>query len=127
MKKTFYYLISIFTVSLLLFSCTPEEPSLDENLLLGKWKSTQKNEFYRYLDNHSGRTWDEDDDVHEDDEDVRRFNWSLNRSTMIHTYIAFITGEELVPKQYKITELTSSSLRYEDDFGKKFSYIKVDD
>jgi len=30
-----------------------------------------------------------------------------------------------VPKVYTVTELTSTSLKYQDDFGAKFSFSKV--
>ncbi len=127
MRKIIGYFVALTIITLTFISCSPEEPTFDEGLLLGKWKSTTKNEYYRYLSNYTGRMWNEDEDVHETDEDVTKFNWSLEKSDLTHIYISFMTGEELVPKYYKVTELTSTSLKYKDDFGKTFSYKKVED
>ena len=36
-----------------------------------------------------------------------------------------MVGGELVPKVYTVTELTASTLSYEDDYGKTHTFTKV--
>lgn len=125
MKRIITYVTAFVLVSLTFIACSTEEPTYDEDLLLGLWKNTTKNEYYRYLADYTGKMWNIGENVHEDDEDVTRFEWTLDKSSLTHIYMSFMTGGELVPKYYKVTTLTSSSLTYKDDFGKTFSFSKV--
>ncbi|HUX59372.1 MAG TPA: hypothetical protein VMV77_20535 [Bacteroidales bacterium] len=119
MKKTLSYLTMCLVISFLAVSCEPEEESFDDSLLIGKWQSGTL--YYKYLDNGSGTTWDTDDDVTE--AEAQAFTWTLVKSTLIHIHILEIVGS--VPKIYTVTELTSISLKYHDDFGKNFSFTKA--
>jgi hypothetical protein len=49
MKRFTYYLLSFVITALTLNSCTPEVPSFDKTLLVGKWVSTTApgTEYYR--------------------------------------------------------------------------------
>ena len=69
----------------------------------------------------NGITWDESDDVGEDE--AQAFLWTLTGSTLIHEHLGTFTN---VPKVYTITSLTSSSLCYEDDYGTKHQFSKAD-
>ena len=66
-------------------------------------------------------TWDEADDVTEDE--AQLFTWTLVESELTHIHILEMGGT--VPKVYTVTELTATSLKYKDDFGKSFSFTKV--
>jgi hypothetical protein len=102
-------------------SCEIEEDVFsDSTLLIGKWNSGTL--FYRYQNNGNGATWDTADDVTE--AEAQEFTWTLQKSVLTHIHILEMGGT--VPKVYKVTQLTHSSLRYEDDFGKIFSFTKVD-
>jgi hypothetical protein len=100
-------------------SCETEEPSFDEALLIGKWQSGTL--FYKYHGDGTGATWDTADDVTE--EEAQEFTWTLVKTELTHIHILEIGGS--VPKVYTVTELTSSSLKYHDDFGVEFSFTKV--
>jgi hypothetical protein len=119
MKRTLFYLSLCMLISFLLASCEKEEQFFDESLLIGKWQSGTL--FYKYLDDGSGGTWDEADDVTE--EEAQLFTWTLVESELTHIHILEMGGT--VPKVYTVTELTETSLKYKDDFGKSFSFTKV--
>lgn len=118
-KKTLYYFSLFIAISIFAVSCTPIEESLDSTLLIGKWQSGTV--FYTYLSSGSGSTWDTSDDVTE--AEAQSFTWTLVESELTHIHVLELGGT--VPKVYTVTELTSTSLRYEDDFGKTFSFTKV--
>jgi hypothetical protein len=119
MKKILTILVSCILISTLFTSCEEEEPYYDDALLIGKWKSGTL--FYKYLNNGTGTTWDTGDDVTE--AEGQEFTWALEKSELTHIHIIEMGGT--VPKVYTVTELTSSTLKYKDDFGKTYSFIKV--
>ncbi len=119
MKRKLIYLFTGVLLSFLIVSCAKEEPSFDEQLLIGKWRSGT--EFYRYDSDGTGATWDTSDDVSEDE--AQEFTWTLVRSDLTHIHIMELGGR--VPKYYTVTELTATTLKYRDEFGKTFSYMKV--
>jgi len=107
-------------ISFLAVSCEPaDEASFDESLLIGKWQSGSL--FYKYLTDGSGATWDTADDITE--AEAQAFTWTLVKSQLTHIHVLEIGGT--VPKVYTVTELTSTSLRYHDDFGGFFAFTKV--
>jgi hypothetical protein len=119
MKKIISFLLTGVLATLIFVSC--EELELyDETLLIGKWESGTL--YYRYFSDGTGYTWDEGDDVNEDE--AQDFTWTLMNSELTHNHILEIGGT--VPKLYTVLELTSTSLVYEDDFGKRFSFTKVE-
>jgi hypothetical protein len=118
-KRTVFYLTSLIIISFMAVSCEPEEESFDQSLLIGKWQSGTL--FYKYLDNGTGGTWDTGDDVTESE--AQAFTWTLVASELTHIHLLEIGGS--VPKIYKVTELTTTSLKYQDDFGVKFSFTRV--
>ncbi len=113
-KFTFFAFIVFFMAS-----CLPETNTFDASLLIGKWKSGTL--YYRYDTGGTGATWDTADDVTETE--AQKFNWTLEQSSLTHIYI-METGGYGVPKIYKVTELTATVLKYEDEFGKSFSFSK---
>ncbi len=119
MKKILTYLLLGVLTALMITSCTEDEETFTDVLILGKWQSGTV--YYKYLGNGTGSTWDTKDDV--DESEAQGFTWTLEQSTLTHIHIMEIGGS--VPKTYTVTELTSTTLKYEDDFGKKFSFTKV--
>jgi len=113
MRKVVICLFLIFAVSSLMVSCslTPdEEKTYDETLLYGKWQSGTL--FYKYLSDGNGSTWDTADDVIE--AEAQKFTWTLVKSELTHVHIMELGAT--VPKVYTVTELTDSTLKYEDSF-----------
>ena len=125
MSKKLLYLFGLALFSFLIVSCEKgglfdSEDTFDESLLHGKWKSGTL--YYKYQPNYTGTTWDEGDDVYENE--AQRFEWSLVKSELTQIHLMESSGAK-IPKIYTITILTSTSLRYKDDFGKSFSFTKV--
>ena len=121
MKNRLLFFIAVFAVSGVFHSCQEEEQSFDETLLFGKWRELGKEMYYKYLPDYTGSTWDESEDVQEDE--AQEFTWSLVKSKFTHLHQMEMGG--VVPKRYTVTELTATSLKYEDDFNKSFSFVKT--
>ncbi|MBN1767891.1 MAG: hypothetical protein JXR50_07775 [Prolixibacteraceae bacterium] len=116
---------SLFTLLILsvvlLVSCDEmDDSAFDDALLIGKWQSGTL--FYTYEYDGSGATWDEGDDVHEDE--AQRFTWTLVNAELTQIHI-FESSESTVTKVYTLNTLTETNLQYEDVFGKQFSFTKV--
>ena len=113
----------LFAVFALFFSSCGSD-TFDESLLIGKWKDDTQNEFYRYRANHTGGFWNTDDDVREDE--MRRMTWSLNGSQLEHIYEPEMPGGTSVLRDFTITVLNSTTLRYRDNFdGRTRSFTRV--
>ena len=124
MKRLTYYFLAFLLVSITFNSCTPEEITFDQNLLIGKWVSTiaPGTEYYRYDTGGKGVTWDTADKVTE--AEGQAYTWTLVNAELTHIHIMTVGGGG-VPKIYTVTELTATTLKYKDDFNKTFSYTKV--
>ena len=125
-KSTFIWALGVLCVMALgLASCQKElascqkEEEFDETLLIGKWKSGTLYE--KYLSDHTGFTWDTKEDVSESE--AQSFTWKLEKSTLTQIHIMEVGGN--VPKVYTVTKLTSTTLSYEDDYGKSYTFTKV--
>jgi len=108
-----------FSFSILFNSCEEDQSFFQESFLIGKWVSGTV--YYKYSSDYSGKTWDTSDDVTE--AEAQSFTWSLVQSELTHIHIMEVGGN--VPKVYTVTELTATSLRYKDDFGKTYSFTKL--
>ena len=119
-SRTLFFAILCLTASFFIVSCeTEKEDPFDETLLIGKWQSGTL--YYKYYDDGSGTTWDTSDDVTE--EEAQEFTWTLEQAELTHIHIMELGS--VVPKVYTVTELTATTLKYKDDFGKSFSFTKV--
>jgi hypothetical protein len=117
--KKFYLPATILLIALVAGSCD-KLSSFDRLLLVGKWESGTL--FDRYFANGTGYSWDEGDDVGEDE--AQKFDWTLEDSELTRFEHMEISGVK-IPKIYTITELTSTRLSYKDDFGRSYSFTKV--
>lgn len=117
MKKNRYFILAIITI-LFITSCgKPDE--YDPTLLHGKWKQSSLHEVYK--SDGTGYTWDESDDVTE--EEAQPFEWELNKDQLLQIHIMEMGGN--IPKKYTITDLTSTTLKYEDNYGNSYNFSKV--
>ena len=119
MKKFIICLVVFMSFSVLFNSCTKDEEFFQESFLIGKWVSGTV--YYKYLSDYSGKTWDTADDVTE--AEAQSFTWTLVKSELTHIHIMVVGGN--IPKVYTVTELTATTLRYKDDFGKSYSFTKL--
>jgi hypothetical protein len=125
MKKLLSYFGAFVAFTLFFASCEPAEKSFDESLLIGKWRVGNTEEFYRYRANRTGVNWNESDDVSE--AEGTKFDWRLNKSELELRFYSRVTGEPLVWELYTVTTLTSTTFRYRDDFGRTFTFTKVNE
>lgn len=124
MKKFLIFLISAIYITIMLVSCEKEEEFFDKSLLTGKWQSHQTSTLFdRYFSNGTGYTWDEGDDVQENE--AQNFTWTLEGSkfTLIHE---MEHGGVPVPQELTVTELTMTSLKYRNLYGRTYSFTRVD-
>lgn len=118
MKKSYLLLIPIIA---LLASCTlgpSDKDNFDSSLIYGKWQSGQ--EYWVYDMSGTGHTWDEADDVTE--AEAQQFVWEIEGASLHITHIGEM-GEQ-IPKDYTLTELSSTTLSYKDGYGKSFTFTK---
>lgn len=122
MKKYVAIFVSMLALMFVNTSCQPE--SFNQYDLVGVWENDDNaGEFWRYRSDLTGCTWDEGDDVTE--EEAQEFTWTLVVNTLTQIHIIEISNTQ-IPKVYTVTELTSSSLVYEDYFGKSYYFSRVE-
>ncbi|WP_321515727.1 lipocalin family protein [Marinifilum fragile] len=123
MKRFALIFVSIAATVLSMTSCSSDDddvnPNFDESLIIGKWKSGTLYE--RYDLDYSGATWDTADDVTE--AEAQSFTWTITKDQLEQIHIIENGGK--VPKVYTITNLTATTLEYEDAYGKAKSFSKL--
>ncbi|MFT5749281.1 MAG: hypothetical protein ACI93S_000536 [Ancylomarina sp.] len=122
MKRLALIILSLAFAALFTSSCSSDDetqPSFDETLIIGKWKSG--NVFERYDYDNTGATWDTADDVNEDE--AQKFTWTIDKDQLEQIHIIVSGGN--VPKVYTITNLTATSMEYKDKYGKIESFSKL--
>lgn len=133
MKKLFFFFVGM-AFAFGLGACNgigPDDEGFDETLLYGKWQEGTVYERYyatpieRVMANGdtvqaNGTTWDESDDVYEDE--AQLFNWTLTGSTLKHEHVGTFV---IVPKLYTVKSLTSNELVYSDDYGSEHHFSRV--
>lgn len=116
MKKSAF----LFAAGLLFLfvACNPDK-EFNSALLPGKWQ--QGTLFEHYNNNGTGHTWDESDDITE--EEAQPFDWTLSKDKLTQIHLMEMGGS--IPKTYTVTELTSTTLKYHDAYGKNYSFRKI--
>lgn len=92
----------------------------DTGLLLGLWQSGTV--YYRYNEDGTGYTWDTADDVLE--EEASFLEWNVEHSSFTHLHHMEVGG--IIPKHYRIQELSLTHLVFTDDFGNTQTFKKVE-
>ncbi len=119
MKKYSLQFLVCLMLSLFFIACEKDEESFEETLIVGTWRSGS--EYYKYKADGTGSTWDTSEDVTK--EEAQPFTWTLIKSDLTHIHI-METGPGIV-KSYTVTELTATTLKYEDELGGRYSFTKV--
>ncbi len=108
----------------------------DEDLLIGKWQNDSNPGEYWVYDTKTdslgeyqyGHTWDENDDVYEEDLTPYGngwFKWKLVKKDLTQIHLMENAAAE-VPKVYTVTLLTENYLTYKDELtSKSTSFTKV--
>ncbi len=95
-----------------------ERNKIDVSLLPGHWQTGTLHE--RYNANGTGYTWDTADDVSE--AEAQPFNWSLVGNTLTQNHKMEMGG--IIPKTYTVTKLNTTTLIYQDNYGKTYTFTK---
>lgn len=133
MKKILTKCIVLCAVLAGMAACGPAL-TFEEDNLIGKWQNdNNQTEYWVYTTETDetgsyqyGKTWDEGDDVYEDDLKPYGngwFKWQLVQSDLTHIHLMDNGGAE-IPKIYTVTYLDANRLEYKDDF-KTYSFTKV--
>lgn len=84
--------------------------------LTGRWVVEGTQEYWRFRSDGSGVTWDESEDISEWESNLK-FEWTLEGDELTCVF----RGEnenQAVPKVYRIREISSESMKWEDWFGR---------
>lgn len=139
--KKLLYLAAVVCFGVFAFtSCSPTTISFDEEDVFGRWQNDENpGEIWVYLsstdetgDSFWGKTWDENEDVKEEDLDKDFhgngwFKWHLDKSDLTQIHMMTVS-EAQVPKVYTITLLTSTTMKYQRYVGgvkEQFTFTKV--
>lgn len=124
-RNKFLLIILLSGVVAAMFSgCKKEQ--FDESLLYGYWQSGSVT--YHFYDDGNGCTWDQADDVNENDivrDKNGWFHWTLDNEVLTLKHCTDMTGETLVPKVYKLLILNEKTLAFEDDYKNKTQFDRV--
>lgn len=118
MKKLCCLLGVCIVFGLVVCSCKDKKKKFDRSLIIGKWSQGQL--FEKYFDDGTAYMWDEADDVSENE--AQPFTWSLEKDKLTKIRKGEMGHE--VPKYYTVTELSSSSFKYKDEYGTSYAFVR---
>lgn len=91
--------------------------------LTGRWVVEGTQEFWHFRNGGTGVTWDESEDISEEESDLQ-FEWTLNRDELTCVW-RDENENRTVPKVYRICEITTSSMKWENIFGQTTKLKKI--
>jgi hypothetical protein len=107
------------------FGGCSDDPVLvfDPSELMGKWVVEGQQEYWRFRTDGTGVTWDESEDISEEESNLK-FEWSLDKDELTCVF----RGEnenQAVPKVYRIREISSYAMKWEDIYGQTKRFRKL--
>ena len=88
----------------------------------GLWQKIGTQEFWRYRVDGTGVTWDESEDVSEEESNLT-YEWTINGDELTHVFHGSL-GNQAVPKVYTVTSISSSQMEWEDIYGQTYVLLK---
>lgn len=121
-------LIAVLLLAIVATSCgkKEEESKIDKSLLIGEWKKSDNSYFETFYSDGTGKEWTPIDDITE--EEASWFTWEFNEGTddMFTKYYEMELGG-IVPQSCNILELTSTTLRYNNDgYRATYNLVRVE-
>lgn len=112
-------------VVLMLASCGGKDNhiTVSDSQLEGLWQKNNSQEYWRYNADHTGVTWDEAEDVSEEESNLT-FTWSIAEDVLTHVFTGAMENQA-VPKVYTVKEINGSYMKWEDDYGISYTLFKV--
>ena len=87
--------------------------TVGEDQLYGCWVKAGTQEYWRYRDDGRGVTWDEADDISEEESNLT-FTWTVRQDELTHIFRGEMDNQA-VPKVYTIKAINNSSMDWEDE------------
>lgn len=117
-------IIMMLIAAFAMTSCSKDNETSNQELIVGRWKSVSANYYEVYNSDGTGKMWDEDDDVTEDEADT--FTWQLedNDKSKFTQIINFHSGSGSLPQMCNILVLTESSFSYNNDGWRRTENLK---
>lgn len=97
--------------------------TVEEGQLYGKWREGATQVYWRYEEDGTGVTWDEGEDVHEEESNLT-YTWTVRGDVLTHVFSG-AQGNQAVPKVYTITEVDEGHMVWKDDYGMTKTLSKV--
>jgi len=125
MKTRRFAFAAIALLAMLFAACNKDTHiHVDESQLVGRWVKSGTQEYWRYNTDRTGVTWDESEDITEEESNLT-YTWSIDEDVLTHIFRGAMDNQA-VPKVYTIKEITSTTMRREDDYGLSYTLIKAD-
>lgn len=119
----FIFVFSFF-VSMLVGCSDDTHITVEPYQLVGLWQKFGTQEFWRYRIDGTGVTWDESEDVSEEESNLT-YDWSIDGDELTHIFRGSL-GNQAVPKVYTVTSISSSQMKWEDVYGQTYVLLKVE-
>lgn len=98
--------------------------NVSEGQVVGVWVKNNTREYWRYDSDNTGVTWDESEDISESESNLR-FTWEIANDDELRMVSSGEMGNQFVPKNYTVTEISSTTMKWEDAFGLTYTLNKV--
>ena len=122
MKKSILLLLVLsFLVTLCTVSCKKKDDSTSKKsnaeLIVGRWKSVERNYYEVYNSDGTGKEWDADE-VEEEDADTFTWEINVNDENYFLQTVNFQGGQGVIPHNCKIITLNETTFKYTTDWDK---------
>lgn len=121
-------LIALLLIVTVFTSCGKKEDTsnIDKSQIVGKWMTADKMYYEVYYSNGTGKFWDLNDDVTEDE--AQTFTWEFDNgaNNKFIQYHKMEISDAVVPQYCNILELTSTTFKYNNEgFRKTYNLIRA--
>ena len=97
--------------------------TMEPGQLVGCWQVTGTQEYWRYRSDYSGVTWDESEDISEEESNLT-YTWTINGDELTHVFSGEM-GNQAVPKVYTVTSISANAMEWKDIYGMTKTFNKV--
>lgn len=127
MKRKDIVWIAVALLTLVVGSCGEKEevlPTVSESQVVGHWKRTDANRAWFLEADHTGRYYWDDIDELDIDASWHHASWELEDGVLTVVDSGSV-GNQAVPKSYTITEISSSAMRWRDEYHTVISLRRI--
>ena len=112
---------------LLLAGCKKDKPALNvsPSQVEGLWQKSGTNEYWHYLSDGTGNTWDSSDGIHEGDSGSFHYTWYIVDGDLLTHSMEMISNPNVrIPARYTILSINSSSMTW-DEGTDEYTLVKI--